>query len=249
MSEPHPVLPRAASRTRAVFFDVDFTLIYPGPRFQASGYQDFCARHGIIVDPVAFDRAVSDAASGLDPHDDLYDAQLYVDYTMRIIEGMGGSGPAVEIAAREIYAEWAACHHFALYDDVPDVLREIHGAGIRIGLISNSHRCLSSFQAHFDLEGLFDVAVSSLEHGYMKPHRSIFEAALRAVQVDPADAVMVGDSLTQDVQGARRLGMRGVLVARTGLPADPPPDVPVIRSLRELPALLWTRPGGARRAG
>jgi putative hydrolase of the HAD superfamily len=232
-------LARPGSRARAVFFDVDFTLIFPGPRFQASGYQDFCARYGIAVDPAAFERAVSDAASGLDPRDDLYDPQLYVDYTRRIIEGMGGSGPAVEIAAREIYDEWAACHHFALYDDVPDVLREIHAEGIRIGLISNSHRCLASFQTHFELEGLFDVALSSLAHGYMKPHRSIFEAALRAVQVAPADAVMVGDSLTQDVHGARRLGMRGVLVARTRRPVDAPSDVPVIQSLRELPPLLW----------
>lgn len=224
---------------RAVFFDVDFTLIYPGPRFQASGYEDFCARHGITVDPSRFDRAVSDAATGLDAPDDLYDAQLYVDYTRRIIEGMGGSGAAVEIAAREIYDEWAACRHFTMYEDVPGVLREIHASGIRIGLISNSHRCLASFQTHFELEGLFDVTVSSVEHGYMKPHHSIFEAALRGVHVDPAEAVMVGDSMTHDVDGARRLGMRGVLVARSGPPADAPADVPVIESLRELPPLLW----------
>jgi len=224
---------------RAVFFDVDFTLIYPGPRFQASGYEEFCARHGITVDPSRFARAVSGAATGLDAPDDLYDAQLYVDYTKRIIEGMGGSGPAVDIAAREIYDEWAACHHFTMYEDVPAVLREIHASGIRIGLISNSHRCLASFQTHFELEGLFDVTVSSVEHGYMKPHRSIFEAALRGVQVEPAAAVMVGDSLTHDVDGARRLGMRGVLVARSGPPVDAPADVPVIESLRELPPLLW----------
>ena len=37
--------------------------------------------------------------------------------------------------------------------------------------------------------------------------------------------------------GARRLGMRGVLVARSG-PVTAPPDVPVIRSLRELPPLV-----------
>ena len=125
-----------------------------------------------------------------------------------------------------------------MYDDVPDVLREIHSSGIKIGLISNSHRCLSSFQQHFELEGLFDVTISSVEHGYMKPHRSIFEAALRAAAVEARAAVMVGDSLTHDVDGARRLGMRGVLVARSGLPANPPPDVPVIQSLRELPPLL-----------
>lgn len=221
-----------------MFFDVDFTLIYPGPRFQASGYHEFCARHGIVVDPGRFDRAVADAATGLDPRDDLYDPQLYFDYTRRIIEGMGGSGPAVETAAREIYDEWAACRHFTMYDEVPDVLHEIHAAGIKIGLISNSHRCLASFQTHFELEGLFDVTLSSVEHGYMKPHRSIFEAALRSVQVRPEDAVMVGDSLTHDVDGARRLGMRGVLVARSGPPAEAPDGVPVIQSLRELPPLL-----------
>ena len=226
------------ARARAVFFDVDFTLIYPGPRFQASGYEEFCRRHGISVDPAAFDRAVAGAAAGLVPGDDLYDPQLYVDYTRRIIEGMGGSGPAVDDAAREIYAEWAACHHFAIYDDVQEVLREIHASGIRIGLISNSHRCLASFQTHFELDGLFDVTISSVEHGYMKPHRSIFEAALRGVRVEATEAVMVGDSLTHDVEGARRLGMRGVLVDRAGALVQAPPDVPVIQSLRELPPLL-----------
>src|SRR6185436_14987269 len=52
--------------TRAVFFDVDFTLIYPGPRFQASGYQASCARHGIAIDASRFATAVSGAASVLD---------------------------------------------------------------------------------------------------------------------------------------------------------------------------------------
>ncbi len=40
--------------TRAVFFDVDFTLIYPGPTFQGEGYQRFCARHGMqVINPLA----------------------------------------------------------------------------------------------------------------------------------------------------------------------------------------------------
>jgi putative hydrolase of the HAD superfamily len=225
------------AKTRGVFFDVDFTLIYPGPRFQASGYHEFCAKYGIEVDPSAFDRAVTQAASGLEPVDDVYDAELYVDYTIRIIEGMGGRGPALRTAAREIYDEWAACQHFALYDDVPDVLRALHRAGLKIGLISNSHRCLTSFQAHFDLQGLFAATVSSVEHGYLKPHRSIFEAALRTAGVDAVESVMVGDSLTHDVEGATRLGMRGVLVARSGR-VTAPPGVPVIHSLRELPPLL-----------
>jgi putative hydrolase of the HAD superfamily len=226
-------------RTRAVFFDVDFTLIYPGPAFQGSGYREFCSRFGIEVDPATFDSAVAGAATFLDPENGLYDAQLYVDYTRRIIEGMGGTGPHLEAAARAIYVEWAACHHFRLYDDVPDVLRGLHASGMKIGLITNSHRCLSSFQSHFALEGLFSVMLSSLDHGYMKPHPSIFESALLAADVEASEAVMVGDSFSHDVEGARHLGMRGILVARSAAArAACPPDVAVIQSLRELPALL-----------
>lgn len=225
----------------AVFFDVDFTLIHPGPVFQGVGYREFCARHGVEVDPSAFDRAVAEASSLLQAPSEIYDPEIFVRYTSRIIEGMGGRGAGVDSASRDIYDEWAACHHFDLYEDVPDVLRSIHAAGVRIGLISNTQRCLSSFQRHFALEGLFSVAVSSSEHGFMKPHRSIFEAALRQVDVAADEAVMVGDSLPHDIEGARRSGMRGILVARGRVPEQCPTDVPIIRSLRELPPLLGVR--------
>jgi putative hydrolase of the HAD superfamily len=224
--------------THAVFFDVDFTLIHPGPRFQGIGYRDFCARHGVTVDAAAFDDAVAAASSTLDARGGVYDPDIFIRYTRRIIEGMGGRGVAIDAAARDIYDEWSECHHFTLYEDVPDVLRTIHAAGVKIGLISNTQRCLESFQTHFELEGLFSVAVSSADHGYMKPHPSIFEAALAHVGASPAQSVMVGDSLAHDIEGARQLGMRAVLVSRSGQPIDCPPDVPVIRSLRDLPPLL-----------
>jgi putative hydrolase of the HAD superfamily len=164
---------------------------------------------------------------------------VFIDYTRRIIEEMGGQGPNLDAAARDIYDEWASCHHFTLYEEVPDALRALHASGLKIGLISNTQRCLASFQTHFELEGLFSVTLSSSDHGYMKPHPSIFESALRAAAVEPERAVMVGDSLRHDVEGARRIGMRGILVARGGGGTTGcPPDVPVIQSLRELPALL-----------
>ena len=49
---------------------------------------------------------------------------------------------------------------------------------------------------------------------------------------------MVGDSVPHDIAGALRLGMRGILVARSGLSIGAPADVPVIQSLRELRSLL-----------
>ena len=227
---------------RAVFFDVDFTLIYPGPTFQGEGYRQFCAAHGVDVDPEKFIQGVLDASPIL--HDDqelTYNDEVFIRYTRRIIEVMGGRGEGVERAAREIYAEWAACHHFVLYEDVEPVLRELAGRGLKIGLISNSHRSMASFQEHFELHGLIAGAISSSEHGFLKPHPSIFEAALRLVGVEAGESLMVGDSLPHDVEGARRAGMRGVLVRRSELGISHHPgaaDVPVIQSLLELPRLL-----------
>ena len=222
----------------AVFFDVDFTLIYPGPTFQGVGYARFCERHGIEVDPGRFDSAVRAASSILDDAQELvYDAEIFVRYTGRIIREMGGTGDAVVACAREIYDEWAENQHFFLYDDVEPVLRELSSRGLKIGLISNSHRPLASFQQHFELEGLIAAAVSSSEHGYMKPHPSIFTAAMTLAGVQASESMMVGDSLSHDIDGARRVGMRGVLVHRSDDPA-PATDVPVIRSMKDLPALL-----------
>jgi putative hydrolase of the HAD superfamily len=226
--------------TRAVFFDVDFTLIYPGPAFQGEGYQAFCSRYGMDVDPRRFAEAVASASYILNRElDAVYDPQIFIDYTAHIIRQMGGTGDAVEPCAAELYREWAACQHFLLYDDVPAALHMLAEQDIRLGLISNSHRSLESFQQHFELDGLIDVAISSSQHGYMKPHRSIFEAALKLAGVLPSEAVMVGDSVTQDVEGARRVGMRGVLVQRSEAPGDAlAADVEVVRTLLDLPALI-----------
>ena len=139
---------------------------------------------------------------------------------------MGGAGPALDVVAQEMYDEWAEHHHFSLYDDVAGTLRGLQEAGLRLGLISNSHRPLASFQSHFELDGLISVTVSSSDHGFMKPHPSIFRAALELMGVTADAAVMVGDSLSQDVAGARRTGMRGILIARGGLRSQSIPRFP-----------------------
>jgi HAD superfamily hydrolase (TIGR01662 family) len=226
------------ARPAAVFFDVDFTLIHPGPRFQEAGYLASCERHGVRIDTTRFHTAMAGASSVLESADQLYDADLYLKYTRRIVELMGGNAPGLDAVARELYDEWAEQHHFSLYDDVVDTLQALRARAIRVGLISNSHRCLASFQSHFELDGLVAVAVSSAEQGFMKPHPNIFRAALDLMQVRPEEAAMVGDSLVHDVNGARRVGMHAVLIARGTPPPAVDDDVVVIRSLRELPLQL-----------
>ncbi|MGE5361167.1 MAG: HAD family hydrolase [Bacteroidales bacterium] len=229
--------------THAVFFDVDFTLIYPGPRFQREGYEHCCARHGLSIDGERFRASVAAASSMLDEADGLrHDPRLFIDYTKRIIQGMGGEGPGLEACARELFDEWAVCQHFSLFDDVEPVFRALTQRGLRIGLISNTHRSLASFQSHFELEPFVTGAISSSQHGFLKPHASIFRAALDLLGVDARASVMVGDNPAQDIAGALAVGMRAVLLQRAG--TRPPwcdaaaPDVPVISTLHELLALL-----------
>ena len=227
---------------KAVFFDVDYTLIHPGPTFGGDGYRAFAARHGLRVDPRRFAAAVSDAAAELDfARNTVYRPDPFIRYAARVLRGMGAAGPEprLESCAREIYDEWGHPQHFALYDDVLATLRHLHRGGYRLGLISNTHRCLATFQRHFALDPFVSAAVSSYEHGRLKPDPSIFRAALAAVGVAAGEGVMVGDSVPHDIDGARRAGMRAVLLARTGEPAsEPGAGVPVVRSLTELPALL-----------
>jgi putative hydrolase of the HAD superfamily len=228
---------------RAVFFDVDFTLIQPGPTFRGQGYRAFCERYGIAIEESAFEQAVAAAAPLLDGPDDTYDAGIFVTYARCIIEGMGGRGANVDACAREIYQEWAACHHFELYEEVPQALQALVSTGIRVGLISNSHRCLASFQSHFELGELISGAISGHEHGFMKPNPSIFRAALDLLRVRPEEALMVGDNIRQDVDGALNIGMRAVLLHR-GSERHPEErelaarGVPVVRALTELPLVV-----------
>jgi putative hydrolase of the HAD superfamily len=146
-------------------------------------------------------------------------------------------------APGEIYTEWAANQHFELCNDVPGVLRELTGAGIRIGLISN-HTGVSTRSS------LISSCASSSPRpshrpimGYMKPHPSIFRAALDQLGCAASDAVMVGDSVSQDIQGALRAGMRAVLLHRSDHAVTRADElrelgVSTIRSLTELVELV-----------
>ena len=237
----------SGERVEAVFFDVDFTLIHPGPVFDGEGYRAFARKYGHDADPDLYETAVRKASSELDRlQDAVYRPDPFIRYARRVLIEMGARGDGLDACAREIYEEWAACRHFTLYEDVRPAFAALCEAGYRIGLISNTHRPLETFQTHFRLKSYVTAAVSSFEHGFLKPHPSIFHAALDAAGAVPATSVMVGDSLTHDIAGARRVGMSAVLLIRSNgahsadsTYADK--SVPVIRSLTDLPDLLRQR--------
>jgi putative hydrolase of the HAD superfamily len=217
---------------RAVVFDVDYTIAKPGPDLGPEGYRRLGERHGLTLDPACYDEARRAALTTLERHPELdHDEEIWVLFTQRIIEGMGGVGDTYA-AAYEMERAWAHAHHFELYDDAVPAIDALRGRGLRVGLLSNSARDLDLFVAHHRLE--VDAVLTSRTHGKTKPHDTIFRRMLDLLSVVPDEAVMVGDQLEDDVEGARAIGMRAVLVDRE----DRYPGQDRIRGLGELLAVI-----------
>ena len=146
---------------------------------------------------------------------------------------MGGEDDSAYDCAVEITRGWEIHENFELYDDVPATFAALRAAGLRIGLVSNSARDVREFAVHHALE--VDAGISSFHHGRTKPHPSIFRAVLDLLEVEPAEAVMVGDTIADDIEGAQALGMRAILVDRGNVQLE---FEPRIETLNELPQLL-----------
>ena len=218
----------------AVLFDVDFTLARPGPELGPEGYVRAGERHGLRLDPARYEAARDAALVDLRRHPELeHDDEIWFRFTERIVRGMGGDADAAYDCAIEITRGWERHENFELYDDVPDTLAALRGAGLRIGLVSNSARDVREFARHHGLD--VDAGISSFHHGRTKPHGSIFRAVLDLLGVEPAEAAMVGDTVADDVEGALALGMRAILLDREGLHPD---FVPRVETLGELLPIL-----------
>jgi HAD superfamily hydrolase (TIGR01549 family) len=142
----------------------------------------------------------------------LHDETIWHRFTEEIFIGMGGPEELAGECATEIEAGWGVSENFELYEDVHPVLDELRKAQLKIAVVSNGIRDLTEFVAHHRLG--VDAIVDSRSHGRVKPHPTIFQAALQALDVDANDAVMVGDSVEEDIEGARALGMRAILIDR-----------------------------------
>jgi HAD superfamily hydrolase (TIGR01549 family) len=219
---------------RAVLFDVDFTLARPGPELGPEGYVRAGERHGLTLHGSRYEDARDGAFVDLKRHPELeHDEEIWIAFTERIVLGMGGTQPASYACAAEITSGWARHEYFELYEDSVPVLEELRAAGLKIGLVSNSARDVREFARHHALD--VDAGLSSFHHGRTKPHASIFRAVLDLLEVDPADAAMVGDTVEDDIEGALALGMRAVLVDRLGRHQG---FEPRIDTLLALPAAL-----------
>ena len=222
-----------------MLFDVDFTLFRPGPELGPDGYRRVGERHGLHLDPHRYDAARAGAIDELQRNRDLvHDEEVWIAFTERIVVGMGGDAAGARACAIEMVREWERHENFSLYEDALPALEALRRHGLLLGLVSNGQRDLDEFVSHHGLD--VDAVVGSKSHGRIKPHPSIFTAVLESLGVGPPDAAMVGDSYEDDIEGARSLGMRAILLDRDG---RAPEAADRIDTLLALPAALGLSPG------
>jgi putative hydrolase of the HAD superfamily len=99
-----------------------------------------------------------------------------------------------------------------------DTLHQLRAAGLRLGLVSNADAMEVAAWADSPMAGLFDSEVFSCRVGCVKPERAIYEHCLRELGLRGEDCLFVGDGGSDELAGARAVGMSPVFVS--GVVAD-----------------------------
>ena len=127
-----------------------------------------------------------------------------------------------------VYADSFLDYPPPAHGDAVSVLQHVHDMGMRIGLISNTGMTPgTTFRTYLDNTGMldyFDTLTFSDEVKMSKPSREIFLLTLRSLQSAPGETVHVGDSIRNDVVGAKDCGLRTVWI--TGFSEREDPDDP-----------------------
>ena len=159
---------------------------------------------------------------------------LLDDMIADVLKPLGFKSKVHKNAIRESVDYGLSTRSVKWYPDAVSVLSTLRRKGYKLGLISNTHwRFLESLRTK--MERTFDVTTLSYEHGYAKPHPSIFLATLKKLGVEANRCLHVGDDPVADVQGAKNVGMKTVFIKRTTLEADA--DI-IIERLGQLLELL-----------
>jgi 2-haloacid dehalogenase len=228
------------SRITIIVFDMFNTLVQDGETFWLSSFQRIVQEQGLDISPPHLreewawgDRHFreSRAREGV-PFQSYGDAWgKGFSRTFSDLKLAGDPQGALRIVVEDMVNR-------PLYGDTRDALLEIQ-QNWRVAVLSNAD---DNF-LHPVVERLgfpFELVLSSQGARCYKPRPQLFLEALRRLGVSPEQAAYVGDRQLEDVQGARRAGMRAVWINRDNLAPDPhlPGPHHLVTSLREIPQIL-----------
>jgi putative hydrolase of the HAD superfamily len=221
------------SAPAAVFLDALGTLVRlepPGPRLQAS----LRAHVGIELTEDEAGAAMRAemryyATNCIRARDDASLAALRLECADVLADALGAG-----LVGAELLPCLTDAIAFRLYDDVLPALAALESAGARLAVVSNWDVSLVPTLERLGIAGRFETIVHSAGVGASKPDPRVFEAALSALDVPADEVVHVGDDRLNDVEGAQRAGIRGILLDRDGRARGED----VITSLSELAPLV-----------
>jgi putative hydrolase of the HAD superfamily len=126
-----------------------------------------------------------------------------------------------ELISRELGSEISveqllSSVRFEAFPDASPALAALREQGVKLIVVSNWDVSLESVLERTGLAPLLDDVVSSAAAGARKPDPAIFEVALELAGCEPGEALHVGDTPEEDVEGARAAGIRALLIDREG---------------------------------
>jgi putative hydrolase of the HAD superfamily len=137
-----------------------------------------------------------------------------------------------ELLAEKIDELWWEYADLEVYPDVVETLIQLRAKGVKTGVVTNGlKRDYEQILARLRLKNCFDVVVGIDTCHKGKPDKEIFLCALDKLCVRPEETVFVGDSLKYDYEGAKRAGLKPLLIDREAKSSE---NVETIRSLTEV---------------
>jgi putative hydrolase of the HAD superfamily len=228
----------STARPAAILLDALGTLVAlepPAPRLRA----ELLDRFGVEVSDAEAAQAIAAEIAYYRAHlDEGRDEIALRELRRRCAEVLRSALPSAgaRLEIDPLVEALLASLRFRAFPDVRPMLESARRHGVKLVVVSNWDVSLVAVLRSLELEPLLDGIVTSAGAGARKPSPVIFEQALREAGVPAGDALHVGDTLDEDVAGARAAGIEPILIHR----GDGPPvtGVRTISSLAELAAAV-----------
>lgn len=160
---------------------------------------------------------------------------FWVKWNMKVLEEVGVKKNR-EFLAEKIDELWWEHADLEVYPDVMKTLTQLKAKGVRIGVVTNGlERDFQRILEKLKLKNWFDVVVCVDTCNRGKPDREIFLYALDKLRVGPKEALFIGNSIKYDYEGAKRAGLKPLIIDREG---KAPANVDKISSLTEVLSFL-----------
>jgi len=140
--------------------------------------------------------------------------------------GVDTSSPLHFEALENYFSAWDP--HTYTDSDTIELLEGLRGRGIKTAVLSNTMWPRDHHEEVLRRDGvlhLFDYLLFTSETSAGKPHKSVFADVLYNLDVAPEQAVFVGDRLFDDIHGAQSIGMKGIWIPHSNIPASQSSDL------------------------